>query len=88
MMSNRIPEQLELDFSKPFSMPIPATNDPWEHRSTNMRCATCMWYVPKKVGETSPPIGRCRKHAPTMGGYPVVFVHDWCGDHKLDERFA
>lgn len=30
-------------------------------------------------------IGRCRRYAPTMNGYPVVFTHDWCGDHKLDE---
>lgn len=30
-------------------------------------------------------VGRCRRHAPTMSGYPVVFVNDWCGDHKLDE---
>jgi hypothetical protein len=30
-------------------------------------------------------IGRCRRHAPTMNGYPVVFQEDWCGDHKLDE---
>ena len=32
-----------------------------------------------------PIVGRCRKHAPTMNGYPVVFMNDWCGDHKLDE---
>lgn len=31
-------------------------------------------------------IGRCRRHAPTMNGYPVVFVNDWCGDHKLNEK--
>jgi hypothetical protein len=31
-------------------------------------------------------LGRCRRHAPTMGGWPVVFVNDWCGDHKLDEE--
>lgn len=31
-------------------------------------------------------LGRCRRHAPTMGGFPVVFVNDWCGDHKLDEE--
>lgn len=31
-------------------------------------------------------IGRCRRHAPTMNGYPVVFSDDWCGDHKLDEN--
>ena len=30
-------------------------------------------------------IGRCRRHAPTMSGFPVVFDTDWCGDHKLDE---
>lgn len=57
------------------------TMDPWEHRSEGMRCATCMWFVPKCV-ET---FGRCRRHAPTMSGYPVVFANDWCGDHKLDE---
>lgn len=54
--------------------------DPWVHRSEHMRCRTCMWFAPKK-GQ----VGRCRRHAPTMDGYPVVFESDWCGDHKLDE---
>jgi hypothetical protein len=54
--------------------------DPWEHRSENMRCSSCMWYAPKMGG-----IGRCRRHCPTMNGYPVVMESDWCGDHKLDE---
>ena len=31
-------------------------------------------------------LGRCRRHAPTMSGWPVMFVNDWCGDHKLDEE--
>ena len=31
-------------------------------------------------------IGRCRRHAPTMNGYPVVFTNDWCGDFKLSEE--
>ena len=31
-------------------------------------------------------VGRCRRHAPTMNGYPVVFSNDWCGDHTLDEN--
>lgn len=57
------------------------TNDPWQHRSEGMRCQTCMWYTPKKDD-----IGRCRRHAPTMNGYPVVYVTDWCGDHKLNEN--
>jgi len=59
------------------------TNDPWQHRSENMQCASCMWFVGKGTGNHK--IGRCRRHAPTMNGYPVVFRDDWCGDHKLDE---
>jgi hypothetical protein len=55
-------------------------HDPWAHRSENMKCKTCMWYAGK-----SDLIGRCRRHAPTMNGYPVVYTDDWCGDHKLNE---
>lgn len=54
--------------------------DPWKHRNESMRCQTCMWYAPK-----SPQIGRCRRHAPRLEGYPAVFPVDWCGDHKLSE---
>ena len=66
-----------------------AEADPWKHRSQGMRCASCMWFVAKaapgaKVGALT--LGRCRRHAPTMSGYPAVFEHDWCGDHKLDEN--
>lgn len=64
--------------------------DPWKHRSLTMSCVTCMWYVEKV---TEPPsidlknsLGRCRRHAPVMSGYPVVFGTDWCGDHKLNEN--
>ena len=63
--------------------------DPWKHRSVGMRCKTCMWFAEKHT-ETQPDvrgnIGRCRRHAPSMGGYPVVFATDWCGDHRLDEN--
>jgi len=64
-------------------------NDPWRHRNKRMFCLTCVWYVEKIKDERSKntvPIGRCRRHAPTMNGYPVVFEMDWCGDHKLDEN--
>jgi len=65
-------------------------NDPWIHRSKHMSCITCMWFVAKaKTDETkdSPTIiGRCRRHSPSMGGYPVVFMTDWCGDHRVDEN--
>lgn len=55
--------------------------DPWAHRSKGMRCRTCMWFVSK--ADSGPETGRCRRHVPTMNGYPVVFTNDWCGDHKL-----
>lgn len=62
--------------------------DPWAHRSKGMKCRTCMWYVVKvdtrKSQDTE--VGRCRRHAPTMDGYPVVYETDWCGDHKLDQE--
>ena len=54
--------------------------DNWEHRSQNMKCVTCMWFVLK-----SGIIGRCRRRAPTMNGYPAVYNAGWCGDHKVDE---
>lgn len=33
-----------------------------------------------------PWLGRCRRHAPTLGGWPAIWDGDWCGDHKLDEN--
>jgi len=65
------------------------SNDPWKHRSEGMKCKTCMWFVKKAHAENSKtvmPVGRCRKNAPAMGGYPVVFDYDWCGAHKLNEN--
>ena len=95
------------------------SEDPWKHRSSGMKCNTCMWFVLKEqnpkfvvqkgadvgsvrevkpgkcipVDEFNSPvqlsdsnIGRCRRHAPTMNGYPVVFKSDWCGDHRVDEN--
>lgn len=71
-----------------------APHDPWRHRAIGMRCGTCMFFVAKKaeverdanavLGE----LGRCRRHAPTMSGFPAVYEMDWCGDHKLDENKA
>lgn len=64
--------------------------DPWAHRSAGMLCGSCMWFVRKRAEPNTDVklIGRCRRHAPTMNGYPVVFMDDWCGDHKLDENKA
>ena len=62
--------------------------DNWKHRSEKMKCFTCMWFVEKISNTTNirAAIGRCRKHCPTMNGFPVMFSSDWCGDHKLDEN--
>ena len=76
-------------------MTVTMPADPWIHRSQGMGCKTCIWYVEKqkqRIGTSDSDInplnlvGRCRRHAPTMGGYPVVFVNDWCGDHRIDEN--
>ena len=66
--------------------------DNWKHRSENMRCKTCMCFVLKATLAQENPVlptpyvGRCRRHAPTLGGWPTVFTNDWCYDHKLDEN--
>jgi hypothetical protein len=50
-----------------------------------------MFFVPKAGQENDygqnpvRVLGRCRRHAPTMNGFPAVWTDDWCGDHKLDE---
>jgi len=67
----------------------PTTKDPWQHRSSGMKCRTCMWFVQKvpQFGDTQNGlIGRCRRHSPTMNGYPVCYEDDWCGDHKVNEN--
>lgn len=63
------------------------SEDNWKHRSSGMRCRTCMYYVEKESDVGAALVGRCRRHAPLAagGGWPVVFPADWCGDHKLDE---
>lgn len=56
--------------------------DPWAGRKTGMLCSTCVFFVQKGTSEG---FGRCRRHSPTLAGFPAVFGHDWCGDHRLDE---
>ena len=63
-------------------------NDPWANRTSGLRCASCIWFVPKATDapfDARGEVGRCRRHAPTMSGFPVVFATDWCGDHRIDE---
>jgi len=64
----------------------PLPNDPWKHRSYAMRCQTCMFFVRKMASKNVKIIGRCRRHAPTINGFPAVYPDDWCGDHKIDEE--
>lgn len=64
--------------------------DNWKHRASNMRCRTCMYFVVKEKEGDGPKderdIGRCRRNAPSIKGWPVLFADDWCGEHKLDEN--
>ncbi len=88
-MANRLNNAFTLCYTEEGKM-----SDNWKHRSENMRCHTCMWFVEKVIKldgyleGRSTVAGRCRRHAPTMNGYPARFVFptDWCGDHKLDEN--
>jgi len=70
----------------PLTEPVKSNPDNWIHRSAGMKCSTCMWFAPKKNENGGYTLGRCRRHAPTMNGYPVVYFGDWCGDHKIDEN--
>lgn len=47
-----------------------------------------MYFVLKIHSEEGhpPKIGRCRRNAPTIKGWPAVFLEDWCGEHKIDEN--
>jgi hypothetical protein len=67
-----------------------ATADAWKDRVAGMHCGTCIWFVEKEpavaMRHGAPIVGRCRRHAPTVSGYPVVYMSDWCGDHRLDEN--
>lgn len=63
--------------------------DNWVHRSAGMLCSSCLYYVPKRPAPgmmAIKQVGRCRRNAPTMKGWPVMFATDWCGEHKLDEN--
>lgn len=52
--------------------------DQWSEQATFI-CVCCLHFVEKEGQE----VGRCRRHAPTMSGFPIVYPTDWCGDHKL-----
>ncbi len=62
-------------------------SDPWKHRVAGVKCKTCMWWVAKESepADDRGRLGRCRRHAPSMTGFPATLEVDWCGDHKLDE---
>ena len=43
-------------------------------------CKTCMFFKAKEGN-----VGRCRKNAPSVSGWPDVSVSDWCGEHKRNK---
>ena len=72
---------------------VSTPQDAWMNRNAGMQCRTCIWYVPKARTGTADAyinplkmVGRCRRHCPTMNGFPVVYPVDWCGDHRVDEN--
>lgn len=78
---------LEPRYEVPPTPTVEEKDDPWVHRSTRMKCKSCMWFLLKEHTQDPPSeLGRCRRRAPTLNGYPAVFVTDWCGDHKMDEE--
>lgn len=81
IMSEKKKDSIEVEKDMPnkpmFKGGLGIPDDLWAGRDTHMRCETCMHYANM----------RCRRHAPTMQGYPAVFPHDWCGDHKLSKGY-
>lgn len=45
-------------------------------------CKYCKFYIAKPGGL----VGKCRRHPPTMRGWPVMKPDSWCGDYKLNEK--
>jgi hypothetical protein len=45
-------------------------------------CKTCKYFIEKDPSFT----GHCRKYAPTIKGFPVVYDSDWCGEHVSKSR--
>jgi hypothetical protein len=74
--------------SEPLGREPQIAADQWAGRAARMRCFSCMYFVPKGDEGSLINLGRCRRRAPTLDGWPVVFKGDWCGDHKLDEAKA
>ncbi len=66
--------------------PFQIHEDGWQGRAESMTCMSCMYFVPKGEPGSIINLGRCRRRAPTLNGWPAVFKGDWCGDHKLDEN--
>ena len=55
-------------------------DDNWKHCGLSMKCGSCMWWI-QKTGNSGDinlssnskidPLDRCRRHAPTMNGFPA-----------------
>ncbi len=51
------------------------SKDNWDLTTGTRICVNCEYYINM----------RCRRHAPTLAGYPAVYPDDWCGDFKFEK---
>jgi hypothetical protein len=54
----------------------------------HVRCVSCVFFQPLlhsdvKEGDQIR-LGKCRKNAPTVAGFPQVLPYEFCGEHRLD----
>lgn len=51
-------------------------------------CVNCRFFVPELHDSVQEGdmirAGRCRKRSPSIGNFPLVMTHEWCGEHEID----
>jgi hypothetical protein len=49
-------------------------------------CAYCYYFYDQSDDDDAIVRGQCRRHAPTINGWPIVTERAWCGDWATDYR--
>ncbi len=45
-------------------------------------CDTCTWYHSIREDKS----GQCRRYAPTINGWRIVYNDEWCGEHEVNTK--